>query len=275
MSAILILSADPKSVSEIEDLVHRLGFRSRTVTTPAQATEWLSMHQFSALLVDSRYTDAVSLPLIQRGWKHNPLLMGGIFRLGEAILDEWTPRAAGMKVFHGQDALPKLNETLSNLPQESIDDTHFPVLVVEDLDAPREIVCAYLESLGFSQVDGATGVSQALEQLRKNPSHYACILTDINMPKQSGIDLIKEVRRDSELNLIPIIVLTAYATAGNLIESIKAGASGFLVKPPTKKALHREIERAKRIRFNRMNPRLCQPEEAHLLEKALQSSDLV
>jgi CheY-like chemotaxis protein len=89
------------------------------------------------------------------------------------------------------------------------------------------------------------------------------------MPHESGIDLIRLLRRDTRVCHLPVLVLTAYATGENLLECIKAGATGFVVKPPHKKTFRRELEKARRIFVTRQSPRLCSPEEAHLLEEAL------
>ena len=89
------------------------------------------------------------------------------------------------------------------------------------------------------------------------------------MPDMKGTELIRSIRREETINQLPIIVLTAYATMEVLLECIKAGATGFLVKPPRKNTLREELEKAKRIYLNNLNPRLCRPEEAHLLEDAI------
>jgi len=84
-----------------------------------------------------------------------------------------------------------------------------------------------------------------------------------------GWELIEKVRNEATLKHVPIIALTAYGTADNLMKCLQAGASGFLVKPPSKAQLSRELSRAKRIILNAENPRLVQPEDVDVMRDVL------
>ncbi|MFO7554774.1 MAG: response regulator [Desulfobacterales bacterium] len=59
------------------------------------------------------------------------------------------------------------------------------------------------------------------------------ILSDWNMPEMPGIDLLKTVRSDDELKDIPFVMVTAEAHKDNIVEAVKAGVSGYVVKPFT------------------------------------------
>ena len=78
----------------------------------------------------------------------------------------------------------------------------------------------------------------ALEHLRgqngheKLPSPYL-ILLDLNMPRMSGIEFLRELRRDSELHSIPVVVLTTSDAEKDKIEAYDLNVAGFLVKPVT------------------------------------------
>ena len=268
MANVLIVSADPSIAADLEEVISSPGARVRLLATPATAREWLSMSQFDALFVDVRFDEKAVMDLVQLGWKYNPLMVCVAFSKEEDFSFKWDAAIAGVVILSGVDILEQARTLVENLPEDE-SFQKFQILLVEDLDAPRDIITTYIESLGFDHVTGVESVSEALKLLEENPTRFGCIVTDFSMPNQSGADLIAEVRRDETLNHLPIVVLTAYSTIETLIECIKAGATGFLVKPPRKKALRIELEKARRILFSKRSPRLCSPEEAHLLEEAL------
>ena len=76
---------------------------------------------------------------------------------------------------------------------------------------------------------------EALEQLRggKIPRDRRIILLDLNMPKMNGIEFLREVRKDSELNLIPVVVLTTSNDERDRIEAYNLNVAGYLLKPVT------------------------------------------
>src|SRR5882672_230156 len=80
------------------------------------------------------------------------------------------------------------------------------VLLIEDDRDIVELVRYNLEREGFqvaSATDGATG----LAQVRKTPPDI--LLLDLMLPKLSGLDICREIRRDQSLNRLPILMLTA------------------------------------------------------------------
>jgi FixJ family two-component response regulator len=123
--------------------------------------------------------------------------------------------------------------------------------------------------MGFDYVEGKRSVKEAIAALEGEPEKFSCIVTDIRMPEVSGQKLIEFVRNHEKLKHIPIIALTAYGTVDILVECLKAGASGFLVKPPRKPDLSRELGRALRITTRGACPRLASHDEAEVLREIL------
>ncbi len=269
MVSALILTADPAASVALEELMQSNGIRSRIVAQALSAREWISMQNFDLVFLDSRFPETVLLALIDHAWKHNSRAVCSIFHLGGKVDFEWSARLRGARVFSGTDALSQIGELLASFPS-SLGHSQRNILLVEDLDAPREILQSYIQLIGYPHVDTARSVDAAVEMLHRAPEGYFCILTDLHMPERSGLDLLNDVRTEESLHWIPVIVITAYPTTDNLIDCLKAGASGFLAKPPTKKALRAELEKAERTVATNQSPRLCQPEDAHLLEEALQ-----
>lgn len=269
MASILIVSSDQNAVARLTEIVRPLEYRVRSVVSLDAAREWLSLNDFDALFVDSRYGDGQSIDLVEFAWKTQPYLVAALFNFDGPVEDEWTARLQGIRVFSDRNADHGITTLLESQPRWRSRESEYRVLLVEDLDSPRDIICSYIETLGYLNVRGVSSVTEGLAELRKHPNDYFAIVTDINMPKQSGVELIQEVRRDEALHHIPVIVLTAYATAEHLVETVRAGATGFLVKPPKKRLLRAELEKAKRIFITHQSPRLCKAEDAHFLEAAL------
>ena len=76
---------------------------------------------------------------------------------------------------------------------------------------------------------------EALEQLRGGaiPRDRRIILLDLNMPRMNGIEFLREMRRDPELNLTPVIVLTTSNDERDRIEAYNLNVAGYILKPVT------------------------------------------
>jgi CheY-like chemotaxis protein len=75
----------------------------------------------------------------------------------------------------------------------------------------------------------------ALEQLRsgKIPRDRRIVLLDLNMPQMNGIEFLRELRADAELNLTPVVVLTTSNDERDRIEAYNLNVAGYLLKPVT------------------------------------------
>lgn len=100
------------------------------------------------------------------------------------------------------------------------------VLVVDDDKEIVELLNIYLKNEGYEPVSAYSG-KEALTKLSTNPD-IACMILDIMMPQMSGIDVIKEVRKDSE---IPILVVSAKSGDMDKIQGLITGADDYVVKP--------------------------------------------
>lgn len=83
------------------------------------------------------------------------------------------------------------------------------VLVVDDSMLIRHTVCRFLEGRGF-EVDSATNGVEALERL--GDSRPAVIITDLEMPKMTGLELISALKDRPETAGIPVVVLAGRRT---------------------------------------------------------------
>jgi CheY-like chemotaxis protein len=104
------------------------------------------------------------------------------------------------------------------------------VLIAEDDLDSREVLQASLESLG-AEVVLTTSVQEALERLRERRPDV--VVSDIEMPDESGYELVKQMRDlpASHGGLVPAIALTAYARTEDRIKALAAGFQTHIAKP--------------------------------------------
>lgn len=271
MPGLLIVSRNPQSLVFLQKLAELKDVRSKSSSESKMALDWLRLRSFSAAFVDADISLLEQQDLATLLWRNNPLAPFVVFDLeATSNFNQQEARLFGADIARGAEAVSILNKALDFAKREaSTANGNFQIMVVEDLDAPRDIICAYVESLGFSQVEGKASAKEAMQALERNPRQYSCVITDIRMPEISGQKLIEFVRQHQNLSHLPIIALTAYGSVDCLVDCLKAGASGFLVKPPKKDDLSRELGRALRLVHEGKSPRLATSSEADSIRSML------
>lgn len=112
------------------------------------------------------------------------------------------------------------------------------ILVIEDDPAIRELLTITLAAAGYD-VEGAADTNQARAAVRnKQPD---LILLDWMLPGESGVDYARRLQRDTALQKIPIIMLTARGEEENKIEGFELGADDYITKPFSPKELKARI----------------------------------
>lgn len=99
------------------------------------------------------------------------------------------------------------------------------ILVIDDEPRVREVVTAYLEREGF-RVEEAADATAARSKLETDPPDL--VILDVMFPGASGLDLLVELRRDSQL---PVILLTARAEEADRILGLELGSDDYVTKP--------------------------------------------
>ena len=112
------------------------------------------------------------------------------------------------------------------------------ILIVEDEFVNREILKNVLKDDYeiFEAEDGET----ALELLNSKKNSLSLILLDVFLPKLSGLEVLNIIESNTELNNIPVIVLTTDETAKR--EALNKGAYDFMTKPVYDKDLARKLD---------------------------------
>ncbi len=149
----------------------------------------------------------------------HPVLSGASFSGdGELIL---VLRLPGLVRLYRRLADSRETDALSSTPERLQ-----RVLVVDDSISVRRIATRHLESLGYVVEEAADGL-EALRKLRSGT--YALVLTDLEMPRMDGIELLGELNRLEQAPAVPILVATSRtdtATRRRVLDLARAGHPG-------------------------------------------------
>jgi adenylate cyclase len=119
------------------------------------------------------------------------------------------------------------------------------ILIVDDNEINRDILVTRLEAHGYHTLQAADGV-EALASIRKNRPDL--VLLDVMMPKIDGLEVCRQVRADSSLPFLPIILVTAKADSTDIVAGLDAGADEYLTKPVDQSALVARVRSMLRIK---------------------------
>jgi len=101
------------------------------------------------------------------------------------------------------------------------------ILIVDDEEKIVKAYSEYLSSHGYEVFDASDG-EEGLAKIKEMKPDI--ILLDIIMPNMDGITMLKNLKRDSELNKIPVIMLTNLDTSKGVADALESGSSQYLVK---------------------------------------------
>jgi len=113
------------------------------------------------------------------------------------------------------------------------------ILLAED--DPRDVeltLLALAEHKFANEVDVVRDGQETLdylyrrEQFRERPGNNpAVVLLDLKMPKVDGLEVLRVIRGDEQLKMIPVVMLTSSGEEGDIVESYKLGVNAYVVKP--------------------------------------------
>jgi len=117
------------------------------------------------------------------------------------------------------------------------------ILIVDDDGSFRESLAETLSGLGHKALAAESG-RQGLALI--GHGGIDAVFMDFRLPGMSGLEALREIKRTPAGRAIPVIMLTAYATADNTIEAMKLGAFDHLAKPAGRAAIERALAEALR-----------------------------
>lgn len=118
------------------------------------------------------------------------------------------------------------------------------ILIVDDFELMRRMLKNALSDLGMKSVDECCDGEEAVTVLKKSvvekrPFHL--IFCDWNMPKMNGLELLKFVRAEPGLHVLPFIMVTAESDRKQVIQALQNGATDYIIKPLGADAVKRKI----------------------------------
>ncbi len=102
------------------------------------------------------------------------------------------------------------------------------ILIVEDNELNMKLFNDLLQASGYNTVQTKDG-KEALKLARDH--HPDLILMDIQLPEISGLEVIKIIKADEELQDIPVVAVTAFAMKGDEEKIREGGCEGYIAKP--------------------------------------------
>jgi CheY-like chemotaxis protein len=114
------------------------------------------------------------------------------------------------------------------------------ILVAEDNAVNRELLRELLEARGYTVVEACDG-QEALRMIEQTKPEL--LLLDIGMPVLDGFGVIRKIRENPRLKLLPVVAVTAYAMRGDREKILASGFDGYLSKPLNPSLLAAELDR--------------------------------
>lgn len=114
------------------------------------------------------------------------------------------------------------------------------VLLVDDSGVMRKIIARSLNSLWIDEVIEAADGVEALEVF-KDGEGFDLVLTDWNMPRMNGLELVQAIRAAG--HKLPIMMVTTETEKEQVVKAIQAGVNDYLVKPFDQDMLTMKLER--------------------------------
>jgi len=136
------------------------------------------------------------------------------------------------KPFASGDILSAVNTILK--PENRL--RGMTALVADDNNTARKIISDVLHREGLTVIEATDGM-YAYETMCNRMADIDLVISDFFMPRLTGEDLCKKIRKELELVDLPIVIITAMSDHAELLRLFKAGATDYLIKPFVKEEL--------------------------------------
>ena len=115
------------------------------------------------------------------------------------------------------------------------------IIIADDVLSARKILARILNKLGFSKLTECKNAAEVIGALEKNPK-IGLIISDRMMPDINGIDLLKNVRSQSQFKQLPFLLISSSVTAQDTLSVHSCGVADILLKPFTSNSLGSKLE---------------------------------
>ncbi len=113
-------------------------------------------------------------------------------------------------------------------------------LIIDDALMSRRILVNSLRKAGYDDIIEAQHGEEALQILKTEQVDF--IITDWNMPRMNGLQLVQAIREKEQLKDLPILMVTGRDTQKDVMNAIKARVNGYIVKPFMPQVIRNKIE---------------------------------
>lgn len=120
------------------------------------------------------------------------------------------------------------------------------ILVIDDMPSIRDLVKTTLKSMGYKNFQEAADGEEGLKILEGSTGDKSIqlVISDWNMPKMKGLDLLKVVRANQQWINLPFVLLTSESERDQVTEAVLAGVSQYIVKPFSAKIFEDKLKAA-------------------------------
>lgn len=105
------------------------------------------------------------------------------------------------------------------------------ILIVDDKAAIRSAMADCLAQLGLDRVSEATDGEEAWALLSAGEQSFDLVISDLEMPKMTGLDLLRAVRNSKDLFRMPFIMATTVSDRQVILETMTLGVQAYIIKP--------------------------------------------
>lgn len=137
-------------------------------------------------------------------------------------------------------AVSVINKITHAMPAKEEKSPLARVLIVDDVESMRKIHRHYFMECGFKNVDLAEDGNRAFNLMEKAYAMgkpYNLIISDWEMPKVSGLELLKMVRTHKDLWRVPFYLISSLSEKRHIVNGINMGSTGYMVKPVNQKMI--------------------------------------
>jgi len=236
-ASILIVEDDELNCELLQRRLEADGYTVTTVPTGTKALELIKQTKFDLVLLDIMLPDINGVAVLETIRKNSALDSTQVIMVTansdrEMVLKCIETGAIDylIKPFSMHIVKLRIWRCLKNAQLEASekDMKNSKLLLVDDQELNRDVLGHRLTKSGY-QLSSATNGQEALDALKEEK--FDLILLDIMMPDISGIDVLKEIRKEGKNKSTPVIMTTAMDDIEVVNECMKAGADDYITKP--------------------------------------------
>jgi DNA-binding response OmpR family regulator len=242
---ILIIGENDTLYQSFRSALDPENFEIHIVKDHTAATEAVSKHMPHLILVDEMENteQVVSKLKLDSSTKDVPVFIFTSSDEGEKLASEMWADSHILIPFNESNIGDIINlklETYESMIKERQHHKKTSVLVIDDEDDVRRIVELNLRTDGFDVYTAADGPS-GIKAIHKYKPQL--ILLDVMMPGMDGLEVLMNIKWNKKLKKIPVIMLTAKSTLGDMDQCYNRRADGYITKPFNGKTLGSTIKK--------------------------------